>query len=214
MRKNTTNHQNDAKITTEIDPKAFADAVSLAEINFTSAFVHGLLTAYCCEEENSHGWATTLIDDIDPDNETLTTQLRYLNQVKNAMGAQLSDSELGFQLLLDNSAETLHDEVLLTREWASGYLLGVEALGLTERVKDDDLSTEFLADLPQIAAMPLPDEDEIEAASISDDYSDNYDASEDIYDQDTGDDTRTDILEIQEYCRAGAIGVFLASWKA
>ncbi len=196
-----------------IDEQRFLEAIDLASIDFTPAFVHGLLTAYCCEDERSHEWAIMLSEDIDPDNKTLTAQLRYLNQAKNVIGAQLADSELGFQLLLNNTAHTLHDEVLLTREWASGFLLGAEAIGLAERVAHDDLSSEFLADLPQITAMPLPDDDALDTASIADEYSDNYDSSDDVYDEDTGDDTRNDILQIQEYCRAGAIGVFLARWK-
>lgn len=195
-----------------IDEDRFAQAIELAGISFTPAFVHGLLSAYCCEDENSHGWAPTLVVDIDPDNKTLTKQLRYLNQARNIIGTQLADSELSYQLLLNNTADTLHDEVLLTREWASGYLIGVENLGLTERVSHDDLSSEFLSDLPQITGMPLPEED-IDIEPVSDGYTDNYDSSDEIFDQDTGDDTRADILEIQEYCRAGAIGVFLASWK-
>ncbi len=196
-----------------IDAETFALAIEKAEIHFQPAFVHGLLTAYCCDVEDAHGWATALVDNIDPDNDTLTEQLRYLNQARNTIGTQLADSQLGFPLLLHNTAETLHDEVLLTREWASGYYLGVQNLQLSERVAHDDLSVEFLQDLSRIVAMPLPDDDALDAASISDDYSDQYDDSDDIYDADTGDDTRTDILEIQEYCRAGAIGVFLASWR-
>lgn len=214
MNKVNTNNQTVTDTADDIDAAAFAKAIDLAKIAFTPAFVHGLLSAYCCEEENAHGWATLLVSDIDPSNETLTTQLRYLNRARNIIGTQLSDSELSFSLLLDNRAETLHDEVLLTREWASGYLLGVESLALNERVGDDDFSSEFLSDLAQIAAMPLPDDDALAAASVSDGYTDHYDSSDEFYDQDGGDDTRSDILEIQEYCRAGAIGVFLTCWQS
>lgn len=214
MSKTNTRHQNATEMLSEIDANAFAEAVERAKIAFTPAFVHGVLTAYCSEEAHSHSWATALTSEIAPNDDEQTTQLRYLNQVKNVIGTQLSDAELGFQLLLHNTAETLHDEVLLTKEWASGYWLGVEETQLAERVSNDELSREFLDDLAQILAMPLPDEDDLENASETDGYSDHYDSSSEIYDNDHEDDTRTDILEIQEYCRAGAIGVFLASWSS
>lgn len=196
-----------------INENDFAAAVDKAEMDFTPAFVHGVLTAYCCQVDQPHGWATALVAELDPMNVTQTTQLRYFNEVKNTIAAQLADSELGFQLLLNNTAETLHDEVLLTREWASGYWLGVQNASIDQQVSDDELSSEFINDLPQITAMPLPDETALETASLSDGYSDEYDDAPDIYDQDTGDDTRTDIMQIQEYCRAGAMSVFLTSWK-
>ncbi len=158
-------------------------------------------------------FANSIIDEIDPNNKTQTEQLRYLNKVKNAIGSQLSDSELGFTILLNNTAGTLHDEVLLTREWVSGYCLGASSINLSDKVNGDEQSIEFLDDLQQIIAMPLPTDEALENASDYDDYSDNYDESDDIYDNDLGDDTRTDIMEIQEYCKAGAISVFLASYK-
>lgn len=196
-----------------IDENDFSAAVDNAEIDFTPAFVHGLLCAYCCQVEQPHGWATALVTELDPENAMQTTQLRYFNEAKNTVAAQLADSELSFQLLLNNTAETLHDEVLLTREWASGYWLGVQSAGIDKQVENDELSSEFIKDLPQITSMPLPDETALETASVSDGYSDAYDDEPDIYDSDRGDDTRIDIMEIQEYLRAGAMSVFLASWQ-
>lgn len=214
MSKIHTSHQNETEIPQEIDSSAFATAVEQAQIDFTPAFVHGLLTAYCSEEVNSHGWVTLLTTALDPNHTQQTNQLRYLNQVKNTIATQLSDSELSFQLLLHNTAGTLHDEVLLTKEWASGYWLGVEKTQLNERVDSDALSREFLADLTQVIAMPLPSEDDLDnSATGEESYTDNYDSSGEIYDNDSDDDTHADILQIQEYCRAGAIGVFLASWS-
>lgn len=197
----------------DINENDFAVAVDKVEMDFTPAFVHGVLTAYCCQVAQPHGWATALVAELDPMNITQATQLRYFNEVKNMIAAQLADSELSFQLLLNNTAETLHDEVLLTREWASGYWLGIQSAGIDKHIENDELSSEFINDLPQITAMPLPDEVALEAASLSEGYSDAYDDVPDIYDSDTGDDTRADIMQIQEYCRAGAISVFLASWQ-
>ncbi len=102
----------------------------------------------------------------------------------------MADSELSFQLLLYNSAETLHDEVLLTREWASGYWLGIQNTGIDKLLRDDEISNEFINDLPQITAMPLPDDSALETASLSDDYRDQYDDHSDI--DDSNDDTRLD----------------------
>ncbi len=193
-----------------LDEVAFAQAIAEADMDFQPAFVHGLLSAYCCQTDAPHAWVNALVDEIDPDNAKLTEALRYLNQVRHTLAEQLADSELSFQLLLDNRAQTLHDEVLLTREWASGYYLGVQELNLAERLGNDDLSAEFLNDLARIVAMPLPNDDDIDSASVTAAYSDHYDPNDE---DDNGDDTRSDIMEIQEYCRAGAIGVFLASWR-
>ncbi len=200
----------DNTIAEHIDDSDFAAAVDKAALDFTPAFVHGLLTAYCCQVAQPHGWATALVAELDPMNAAQTTQLRYFNIVKNAIATQLADSELSFQLLLHNSAETLHDEVLLTREWASGYWLGIQNTGIDKLLSDDEISSEFINDLPQITAMPLPDDSALATASLSDDYRDQYDDHSDI--DDSNDDTRLDIMEIQEYLRAGAINVFLASW--
>lgn len=208
---NMINHSTD--VANDINEDDFAAAVDNAKIDFTPAFVHGMLTAYCCQVEQPHGWATALVSNLSPMNNIQTTQLRYFNEAKNTIAAQLADSELSFQLLLNNTADTLHDEVLLSREWASGYALGIQNSAIAQQVAGDELASEFLNDLPQITGMPVPDDTALETASLSDGYTDVYDDVPDIYDQDTGDDTRIDIMEIQEYLRAGAMSVFLASWQ-
>ncbi len=155
--------------------------VEQAGIDFSPAFVHGVLTAYACQDENNNYWATLL----QPQSTLNSKQKQAFKELATAqkdIARQLADSELSFQLPCRDEA-TIRQQSLSTRDWASGLWLGLQHNDLLSQI-EDEASAEFVGDLQRIAAMPLPDAADKENSA--------------------------DLLEIQEYCRMGAIGLFLS----
>lgn len=157
-----------------------------ADITFSASFTHGLLSAYCCQHDGNSHWAKLLITDRDAMDVSQQRAITKLEGAKQDINEQLADASLSFQLLLDDQAENIREEVLSTREWASGFWLGIKELGFMQHCKENN-AIEFMQDLQRIAAMPLPEEED--------------------------GDSHSDLIEIQEYCRMGAISLYLTSWN-
>lgn len=157
-----------------------------ANIDFSASFSHGLLTAYCCNHRSQTEWQTALLPEYDPLDVIQQTAIQQLEEIKNEINEALADASFSYQLLLDDATEEVRDTALSTREWASGLFLGIKNIELETQLSDED-SLEFIQDLQRIAAMELPEESDLE--------------------------TLSDLIEIQEYCRIGAIGLYLTSWQ-
>lgn len=219
-------------------PTNFNEVASLLElsdylahvgIDFSAPFVHGVLTAFCCHSNDPEGWVGLLMPsnrgahdhdhDHDHDDEDeaqrqseLESVFKYLRQLKNQIADTLSDNELNFDIDIGEPAN-LFEEVFYTREWASGYYLGLEHAGVYPFIEHDEDSVEFFKDLAPISAMPLPDEEDyLEATDAINHYTDAYDADleEEINELD---DMQKDLAEIEEYLRIGAVGLFIASYQ-
>ncbi len=164
-----------------IKPIMIEKTIEQAVIDFSPAFVHGVLTAYACQDENDKHWAILLQPQA-----TLTEAQKQafqtLADTQKIIAGQLADSDLSFQLPLTDN-DTIKQQSLATRDWASGLWLGLQHNGLLTKITDE-ASVEFIQDLQRISAMPLLD----------------------------GEDKHNlgDLLEIQEYCRMGTIGLFLS----
>lgn len=154
--------------------------VEQADIDFSSAFVHGVLTAYACKDEHDKHWAS-LLQTQPTLNDTQKQAFQALAKAQKYISKQLADSELSFQLPI-NDENNIKEQALSTRDWASGFWLGLKQNKLLQQITDKT-TLEFADDLQRIAAMPLPSEEDK--------------------------DNLTDLLEIQEYCRMGTIGLFL-----
>lgn len=166
-----------------IDYTTLESDLDKADCDFTAAFTHGLLSAYCCTNNQNNDWALIIFSDLDKMNVSQQETIKTLTQLKAHLTEQLADSELGYQLLTDTSSD-LSAQVLSTREWTSGFWLGLQR---SELKKIDESSLEFIKDLSAIAAMPIPE--------------DNDEAN------------LTDLMEIQEYCRMGVISLYLTQHK-
>lgn len=158
---------------------------------FSPAFIHGVLSAYCCQEkyDDPKSWQSLLLPDFDEHNSEQKKLLEVFIVAKATIHRQLQSNDFVFALP-DCDDDSLSAQVLATREWASGFWLAVEQSQLAQAVYDTD-ATEFIGDLQRIAAMPLPAEDEEENP-----------------------DNQADLIEIQEYCRMGVIGLFLSARTA
>lgn len=152
-----------------------------AGIAFSAAFVHGVLSAYACKDSQDNRWVTLLITDTTPD-DSQKQAFNALASQQKTLAKQLADSQFSYALPSPEK-EGIRAQSLLTRDWASGFWLAAEHSHLLKQVSDK-ASLTFFADLKRIAAMPI----------ISENNQDNH----------------ADLLEIQEYCRMGAIGLFLS----
>lgn len=167
------------------DTTNLENLLETADIDFSAAFSHGVLTAYCCTAEPHDGWAVVLQPDLDPANTVQKEALQTLRDLKQQINTALEDSELPYQPLFSES-ESVREQALSTREWVSGFWLGLQQTGLSEQLSDE-ASKDFLRDLRHIASMPLPDEGDAESLA--------------------------DLMEVQEYCRMGAVSLFLSLKK-
>lgn len=197
-----------------------------AGIEFSPSFVQGVLSAYCCKTYSGIGWSALLwhqssgadkpstdkpsatapsatasstnaindINAIDVMAQQSTQQqsigarqdsTQTLANYQDKLKAQLDDPDCDYQLLLPTD-DNAHQLALAIREWASGFWLGLQQSHLINNLTDSH-SKEYLSDLQRISAMPLPDE--------------------------ADSDSLVDIAEIQEYCRMGAISLYLSSWR-
>lgn len=168
------------------DYTTFEQWLLALDIDFSTSFSHGLLAAYCCKHSRRVDWPEILIPHFDKMNVSHQTFIKQGKVFQQEISDQLADENFTFQLLLDDQAETLRDEVLGLREWVSGYWLGLQNISLPPQAIETQ-SLEFMKDLPKIAGVALPD--------------------------DNDSDTLADLIELQEYCRVGAISLFLASWQ-
>ncbi len=171
-------------INATIEPTTLEKIVEQAEIDFSPAFVHGVLTAYACNDENDRHWAILLQPEPKLD-DNQQQAFNELAEIQQAIGVQLADSELSFLLPITDDGN-IRQQSLQTRDWASGLWFGLQQNDLLDKVADEE-NIEFIRDLKKISAMPLPDE------------ADKHNLA--------------DLLEIQEYCRIGAIGLFLSNHK-
>lgn len=153
-----------------------------ADIDFSPAFVHGLLSAYACGDLQDNRWVTVLQADLTNVNDAQKAAFQQLATEKTALAKQLADSDFSFVLLIDETGN-IREQSLSTREWASGFWLGLKQSDLLPKITDE-ASLDFVSDLQRIAAMPLPDESD--------------------------DDSLDDLLQVQEYCRMGAVSLFLS----
>lgn len=161
-----------------IDITTLKTNLKKAGCDFSLAFVHGVLTASCCHQTDDEDWGTVLFAKPLATIEQMTA-LKDLSILKDNLTKQLSDNELRFDLLLDSHLPVAQ-QALQTREWISGFLLGIKRNKL---IITDMISKEFLSDLTRLVAMPIP---EIET-----------------------EENLADLVEIQTYCQIGVITLYL-----
>lgn len=162
-----------------MDYTTLENELEKADCDFSVSFVHGLLSAYVCADELNNRWVFVLFSDVKEMDASLQEVLRLLEKLKQLVAEQLADSDLTFQLLLREDNQ-LSQQALDTREWVSGFLLGIEQNQLKSQ---DDEVREFIKDLSTIASMPLL--------------------------EDGNEEDLSDLIEIQEYCRLGVINLYL-----
>lgn len=149
---------------------------------FSLAFVHGLLAASCCQATDDADWINVLFSKTAYKTEQ-KAMIKTLFLLKNDLDQALGDSQLAFDLLLDKHLP-IAQQTLQTRDWISGFLLGIKRKKLTV---SDTISQEFISDLTRLAAMPIPEAET--------------------------EDNAADLTEIQTYCQIGVITLYLTQTK-
>lgn len=165
------------------DTTNLENLLEMANIDFSAAFSHGLLTAYCCSQTIDDSWLMVLQPDINPKDDEQQSAFQALKTVKQQIMEDLQDSDLSFQpLFLENVS--VREQSLSTRDWVSGFWLGLQQTGIADQLTDNS-AKDFLKDIKFMASMPLLEEENAENLS--------------------------DLMEVQEYCRMGALSLFLSA---
>ena len=132
--------------------------ISPAEIQ---GLAYGMLSMNITNKETD--WLNELIDDNNLD-KVATTELKH---VFTQAREQLTDSNLGLELLLPNDNELLAKRLTALQEWCQGLLYGIALSGLKDFSSLPDDSREYLQDVAQIARSGDFDLEENEEAEQS-----------------------------------------------
>ena len=139
--------------------------LSQLDCNISPAEAHGLACGMLAIDMASkdNDWLNELIDDNNLD-KVATTELK---QVFTQAREQLTDSNLGLELLLPNDNELLAKRLTALQEWCQGLLYGTALSGLKDFSSLPDDSREYLQDVAQIARSGNFDLEENEEAEQS-----------------------------------------------
>lgn len=114
---------------------------------------HGVLAGWLCA---AHGltreqWLTHMAPDRAVGDVLATEAADTLEGLRQAVVAQLNDSQLDFQPLLPADDQPLAERVEALGEWCQGFLLGMSLGGLKDVTKLPGDSGEALRDLVQLS---------------------------------------------------------------
>lgn len=156
-------------------------------VDFSASFTHGVLFALNCSHQNRDKLAALFIETIADTSENKadehTVLLDLIEQTLEDIDDILQQDPFQFEPILDKSNQLVESESI--KDWASGLIFGIEQLKtktLNPSAQYSKNSQEFLQDIESIALMPTLNE--------------NDQASE------------SDLMEIEEYLRMGAIGLY------
>lgn len=158
------------------------------DIDFSASFSHGVLFALNCflpsNEKIVNNFIELIVNDSSEHHDNQSILRDILEETIETIRKALQQDPFTFQPLIDKSSISLETESV--KDWASGLILGIEQN--KSKINDKKFSInsqEFLKDLGSIALMPVLDE--IDGAS------------------------EADLMEIEEYLRMGAIGLYFDS---
>ncbi len=160
--------------------KQLEQALGVSQSVVSAAEVHGFSSGWIASGSNWKSVGPSFFESFDIELEGELAN--YLSDVADAITSGLSDVDFGFHLLLPGEGVGLNARRVALSEWCRGFLAG---FGLTGRFQDAELSEEvkeLLKDFGQIAQVDeeLPEDD----------------------------DNESDLTEITEYVRMGAIMCF------
>lgn len=140
----------------------YGDAMSVSEC-------HGLLCgmASCDRSLDGASWATRMLSgdldeavesgaEADIDEADRATLKAFFEETLR----QLSDEELGFQLLLPDDDEALEERTAALSDWCEGYLYGLGLGGIKEFSGFSQEVQEFCGDLVEISRITFEEGDE------------------------------------------------------
>jgi yecA family protein len=136
------------------------DAIALVDaalrrlgVEMSVAECHGVLAGWLCA---AHGltreqWLAHMAPDRAAGDVLATEAADTLEGLRQAVVAQLNDSQLDFQPLLPADDQPLAERVEALGEWCQGFLLGMSLGGLKDVAKLPGDSGEALRDLVQLS---------------------------------------------------------------
>ena len=132
---------------------------------------HGTLCALLIDNAALATWLGHTLEELpDKGNVLATEQLGVLEQLYELTRKQLSDADLGLELLLPDESDDFGLRLLGLARWCQGFLygIGVTAVSIDERLDDED--RECLSDLLEISKLShdadSSDESELQFAEL------------------------------------------------
>jgi hypothetical protein len=128
------------------------EALRVAEVDFSAAEVHGILTGLLCAGAQAR--ATSVFAKLLP--HTGTPELGVLlAALLEATQTQLADPEFSFAPLLPGDEQALVEQVAGLADWCRGFHVGLAAGGVRDAVTLPGDAGEVLRDLAHIAEAEL-----------------------------------------------------------
>jgi len=140
-----------------------------ADLELSGAEAHGLLCGLLCTAATDVGelWFAELFPQPGEGDLLLEECQRTLRRVHDQTLASMTDSEMGFALLLPADQKPIRLRASGVRDWCEGFLYGVGLAGGAEESAFSQSSRESLIDISEIARMNVDalteDEEEEEA---------------------------------------------------
>jgi yecA family protein len=140
-----------------LDYDFFNEQLSAADIESSSAEIHGLICGLLCggEKDVEQRLVKELTASGRRDDaawqECRTSLAGLIEETRNS----LSGEQLGFPLLLPDEQEPLLSRATAARDWCQGFLFGMGLLGEVEEKALSDDAREALRDLAEITRMEL-----------------------------------------------------------
>lgn len=163
------------------------DSLDNIGIEFSKSFSEGVLFALNCSQLSKAKLSQRFIDLVtslpadDDEGHAILTDL--IETSLDEMQQTLSRSPFGYEPIFDKTDLVVESESV--KDWAGGFFLGINDVKADLIGKLSETSREFLSDIESIASMPT--------LEVSDESSE------------------VDLVEIEEYLRMGAIGVYFDS---
>jgi len=164
------------------DYNSLTDALAKADADLVASESHGALCGMLSAggKVELGAWLEQVFDAFDVNDMLMKEASQLLVGLFNDTKAQLSDSNVDFQLFLPDDDVSLAQRTQALAVWCQGFTYGLVAGGLKKDQKLPQDSTELIADI-------------VEIARAGHDLGDDSDADEDSY------------MQICEYVRMGVL---------
>jgi len=132
---------------------------------------HGTLCALLLDNAALSAWLGHTLEELPERSDVLATeQLGVLEQLYRETREQLSNEDLGLELLLPDESDDFGLRLLGLAGWCQGFLYGVGVIGVGDDDRLDDEARECLSDLLEISKLShdeaLSEEAELQYAEI------------------------------------------------
>ncbi|MFV2004933.1 MAG: UPF0149 family protein [Gammaproteobacteria bacterium] len=156
---------------------------------------HGALCGMLCAQgaTDAAQWMLHVLGEREESSKTLQQAGKMLLHMHQVTTEQMNDSDVEFDLMLPDDAETLEARVDALGTWCQGFVYGLAAGGVKEDTDLPDDSKELIKDILEISRAGYAADDEAELnASVENDNEEDEVA----------------FMEVSEYVRMGILLIY------